>query len=234
MSKLHLTLLLFYYKSVYLSYHLISLSVLFSSSSLFVSSPPIRFYASWTDAALLQAVALDNRGAFAEVYERYWYRVFSLAYRKLKSRETAEELVQELFAALWHKRAEQTIAQLDHYLLAAINHRVLSYIRAYRVRTHYAAYCHTVQIETTHETEEALAASDLTAAFLRGVELLPEKSKQVFQLSRLEHQSVEEIATHLGVTSKTVEYHLTKSLKLLRLYLREFMVMLAPLLFFIR
>nr|WP_281421278.1 sigma-70 family RNA polymerase sigma factor [Hymenobacter profundi] len=182
----------------------------------------------------MQAVALDNRGAFAEVYERYWYRVFSLAYRKLKSRETAEELVQELFAALWHKRAEQTIAQLDHYLLAAINHRVLSYIRAYRVRTHYAAYCHTVQIETTHETEEALAASDLTAAFLRGVELLPEKSKQVFQLSRLEHQSVEEIATHLGVTSKTVEYHLTKSLKLLRLYLREFMVMLAPLLFFIR
>nr|WP_279592420.1 sigma-70 family RNA polymerase sigma factor [Hymenobacter defluvii] len=182
----------------------------------------------------MQAVALDNRGAFAEVYERYWYRVFSLAYRKLKSRETAEELVQELFAALWHKRAEKTIVQLDHYLLAAINHRVLSYIRAYRVRTHYAAYCHTVQIETTHETEEALAASDLTAAFLRGVELLPEKSKQVFQLSRLEHQSVEEIATHLGVTSKTVEYHLTKSLKLLRLYLREFMVMLAPLLFFIR
>nr|WP_246455480.1 RNA polymerase sigma-70 factor [Hymenobacter citatus] len=182
----------------------------------------------------MEAVALDNRGAFAEVYERYWYRVFALAYRKLKSRETAEELVQELFAALWHKRTEQTIAQLDHYLLAAINHRVLSYIRAYRVRTHYATYCHTVQIETTHETEESLDASDLSAALLRSVELLPEKSKEVFRLSRLEHQSVEEIATHLGVTSKTVEYHLTKSLKLLRLYLREFMVMLAPFLLFIR
>jgi len=177
---------------------------------------------------------MDNRGAFAEVYERYWYRVFALAYRKLKSRETAEELVQELFVTLWHKRTQQTITQLDHYLLVAINHRVLSYIRTHRVRTHYATYCRSLLTETTHETEEALAASDLSTAFLRSVELLPEKSKEVFRLSRLEHQSVEEIATHLGVTAKTVEYHLTKSLKLLRVYLREFIVMLMPFLFFIR
>ena len=168
------------------------------------------------------------------MYERYWYRVFALAYRKLKSRETAEELVQELFATLWHKRAQQTIAQLDHYLLVAINHRVLGHIRAYRIRTHYAAYCSNLVVETTQETEETLAATDLSAAFLRGVELLPEKSREVFRLSRLEHQSVEEIAAHLHVTPKAVEYHLTKSLKLLRTYLREFLVMLVPLLFFIR
>lgn len=177
---------------------------------------------------------MDNRGAFAEIYERYWYRVFALAYRKLKSRETAEELVQELFAVLWHKRAQQTIAQLDHYLLVAINHRVLDHIRAYRVRTHYADYCRNVLSEVTHETEETLATADLSAAFLRGIELLPEKSREVFRLSRLEHQSVEEIATRLDVTPKAVEYHLTKSLKLLRTYLREFLVTLLPFLFFIR
>ncbi|MDF7815063.1 RNA polymerase sigma-70 factor [Hymenobacter sp. YC55] len=198
-----------------------------------MSPSPIRLYASWTDAALLEALALDNRGAFAEVYERYWYRVFALAYRKLKSRETAEELVQDLFATLWHKRAQQTITQLDHYLLVAINHRVLGYIRANRVRTHYADYCRNLLVETTHETEEALAATDLSAAFQRGVALLPEKSREVFQLSRLEHKSVEEIATRLDVTPKAVEYHLTKSLKLLRTYLREFLVTVLPFLLFI-
>jgi len=191
-------------------------------------------YASWTDAALLEAVALDNWRAFAEIYERYWYRVFALAYRKLKSRETAEELVQELFAALWHKRAQQPIAQLESYLLVAINHRVLTYIRAHRVRVHYADYCRSLSTETTHETEETLAAADLSTAFLRGVELLPEKSREVFRLSRLEHQSVEEIAARLEVTPKAVEYHLTKSLKQLRTYLREFLVALLPLLFFMR
>ncbi|NML64983.1 sigma-70 family RNA polymerase sigma factor [Hymenobacter sp. RP-2-7] len=179
-------------------------------------------------------MALDDREAFAELYERYWYRVFALAYRKLKSRDVAQELVQELFAALWHKRAEHNIAQLEHYLLVAINHRVLGYIRAYRVRTHYATYCRQLVAEATHETEEALGAADLSAAFLRGVALLPEKSREVFRLSRLEHQSVEQIASQLDVTPKAVEYHLTKSLKLLRAYLREFLVALLPLLCFLR
>lgn len=199
-----------------------------------MSSSPLRVYASWTDAALLEAVALDNWRAFSELYERYWYRVFALAYRKLKSRETAEELVQELFTTFWHKRGQQAITQVEDYLMVAINHRVLSYIRANRVRAHYADYCRNLTTDATHETEETLAASDLSAAFMRGVELLPNKSREVFRLSRLEHQSVEEIAARLDVTPKAVEYHLTKSLKRLRLYLRDFLVMLAPLLFFIR
>lgn len=199
-----------------------------------MSSLSLRPYAAWTDAALLEALALDDRGAFAELYERYWYQVFALAYRKLKSRETAEELVQELFATLWHKRAQHSIAQLEHYLLAAINRRVLGYIRAHRVRSHYASYCRTVLTAATHDTEETMAATDLAAAFSRGVELLPAKSREVFRLSRLEHQSVEEIASRLDVTPKAVEYHLTKSLKLLRTYLREFLVALLPLLYFVR
>ncbi|OGX84208.1 RNA polymerase sigma-70 factor [Hymenobacter coccineus] len=199
-----------------------------------MSAPLPRFYTSWTDAALVEALALDNRGAFAELYERYWHRVFALAYRKLKSREAAEEVVQELFAALWLRRAQQTIDQLDHYLLAAINHRVIGYIRAHRVRTLYADYCQNLANEATYETEETLAFSDLSTAFRRGVALLPAKSREVFQLSRLEHQSVAEIATRLNVTPKAVEYHLTKSLKLLRTHLREFLVALLPLLVFIR
>jgi DNA-directed RNA polymerase specialized sigma24 family protein len=65
------------------------------------------------------------------------------------------------------------------------------------------------------------------------MDLLPEKSQTVFRLSRLEHQSVEEIAARLDVTPKAVEYHLTKSLKLLRTYLREFLVAVLPLLYFL-
>jgi RNA polymerase sigma-70 factor (family 1) len=198
-----------------------------------VTASPFRFYASWTDAALLEALAEDNWKCFAELYGRYWYRVFALAYRKLKSREIAEELVQDLFTTLWHKRDQHTIMKLEDYLLAAINHRVLSYIRAHRVRAHYANYLCNVSTEATHDTEDTLAAADLSAAFLRGVELLPEKSREVFRLSRLEHQSVAEIAARLDVTPKAVEYHLTKSLKTLRKYLREFLATILPLLFFI-
>ncbi|OUJ75642.1 hypothetical protein BXP70_04580 [Hymenobacter crusticola] len=193
----------------------------------------MRTYVSWTDDALLQALATNDRTAFAELYERYWYRVFAVAYRKLKSREIAEELVQDLFATLWHKRAEQAIQQLEYYLLAAINRRVIGYLRAHQVRAAYADYCRRSQTEASQETEHDLAASDLSEAFAKALLRLPEQSREIFRLSRLEHIPVAEIALRLNLSPKAVEYHLTKSLKLLRVYLRDFTLM-AVLFLFVR
>jgi RNA polymerase sigma-70 factor (family 1) len=197
----------------------------------FVNAQSPLAYASWADELLLQALLADDRGAFAELYERYWQRVFALAYRRLKSREIAEELVQDLFAALWHKRAQLSIQNLEHYLLAAISRRVIDYLRAHQVRTAYADYCRWQQAEATAETEETLAAADLTEAFARALLHLPEQSREIVRLSRLEHFSVPEIALRLNLSSKAVEYHLTKALRLLRGHLRDFVV--AILLFFI-
>jgi RNA polymerase sigma-70 factor (family 1) len=195
-----------------------------TQTDYFVSSLQLRAYASWTDEALLEAMAADDRSAFAELYERHWYRVFALAYRKLKERGPAEELVQDLFATLWHKRAEHTIQQLEHYLATAITRRVIGYLRAQQVRVAYADYCRWYQNETTEETEQALAATDLSEAFAKALLHLPEQSREVFRLSRLEHFSVQEISIRLNLSSKAVEYHLTKSLKLLRRYLKDFVL----------
>ncbi|MES1249791.1 MAG: sigma factor-like helix-turn-helix DNA-binding protein, partial [Chitinophaga rupis] len=51
---------------------------------------------------------------------------------------------------------------------------------------------------------------------------LPEKTQTIFKLSRYEHKSVKEIAGHMQLTEKAVEYHITKSIKLLRHHLRPF------------
>ncbi|WP_460623462.1 RNA polymerase sigma-70 factor [Hymenobacter tenuis] len=198
-----------------------------------MSSSPIRLYASWRDEALLEALVTDDRGAFAEIYQRYWYRTFALAYRKLKSRETAEELVQDLFATLWHKRAEHSIQHLEHYLLAAINRRVIGYLRAHQVRAAYSDFCRYHQATSTDETEQTLAADDLSEAFAKALLKLPEQSREIFRLSRLEHFTVQEIAERLNLSPKAIEYHLTKSMKLLRVYLRDFMIV-SVCFFFIR
>ncbi|WP_166647929.1 RNA polymerase sigma factor [Hymenobacter sp. UV11] len=190
-----------------------------------MSSPTLRAYNSWSDEALLTALLADDRDAFAELYERHWYRVFALAYRKLKVRETAEELVQDLFAMLWQKRREQAIENLEHYLASAINRRVISHLRSTQVRTAYADYCRWTQAEATRETENDLAAADLYEAFTKALLHLPEQSREVFRLSRLEHFSVHEISLHLNLSAKAVEYHLTKSMRLLRSHLRDFVVL---------
>ncbi|MBC6610057.1 RNA polymerase sigma-70 factor [Hymenobacter sp. BT507] len=190
-------------------------------------------YSLWPDTALLDAVQTGNEGAFEEVYKRYCYRLFTMAYRKLKSREVAEELVQDLFAVLWAKRTEGPIQNLEAYLFTALRYRIINYVKSQRVRDGYALYCRIAQSDATHNTEEQLAQQDLNTALKAGLDRLPEKSREVFRLSRLEHRTVPEISGRLHLSEKAIEYHITKSLKLLRGYLQDFLLVTWPLLIWI-
>jgi RNA polymerase sigma-70 factor (family 1) len=193
---------------------------------LFVLSLSSSRYAALPDADLLAALRTDDEGSFTEIYQRYCYQLFTLAYRKLNNREAAEELVQDLFESLWHRRASHEIEQLKQYLFSALRYRIINYMKAQQVRAGYELYCRlngTPQADTA--TEDALAHGELSAALLAGVRKLPAKTREIFQLSRLEQYSVAEISGRVNVSEKTVEYHLTKSLKLLRSYLRDFLVL---------
>nr|WP_262898439.1 sigma-70 family RNA polymerase sigma factor [Hymenobacter negativus] len=176
-----------------------------------------------SDADLLTALYSDDEGSFAEIYQRYCYRLFTLAYQKLKSRETAEELVQDLFENLWNRRANHEIQQLEQYLFSALRYRIINYIKMQQVRSGYELYrrLHTSEADST--TENALALNELSAALRASVQRLPAKTREIFQLSRLEQYSVAEISGRVHLSEKAVEYHLTKSLKLLRIYLRDFL-----------
>ena len=174
------------------------------------------------DAALLRALVRDEEAAFAEVYDRYWEVLHAQACRKLGCPHEAEEVVQDLFVALWHKRhGAGDIQQLRAYLFMALKYRVIDCIRAKAVRRAHAAAPPTA---TDQGTEETVAVADLTAALAASLRRLPGHAREVFQLSRLEHRTVPEIAAHLRVSPKTVEYHLSRSLRLLRGCLREFLV----------
>ncbi|TGD81847.1 RNA polymerase sigma factor [Hymenobacter wooponensis] len=165
----------------------------------------VRMYASYAEATLLDALRAGDEGAFAEVYKRYSFRLFTVAYQKLKSREAAEELVQDLFENLWTRRATIQVEQLDYYLFSAIKYRIINYIKTQKLRAGYQLYLQVSASEKNTETEEALALNDLTAALLAGIQDLPEKSREIFQLSRFEHYSVSEISGQINLSEKTVE-----------------------------
>jgi RNA polymerase sigma-70 factor (ECF subfamily) len=63
-------------------------------------------------------------------------------------------------------------------------------------------------------------------ALEEGVKELPEKTQEVFRLSRVEGHSVAEIAKRLNLSEKAIEYHITRSRKELRLYLKDFLAFL--------
>ncbi|GAB2786877.1 RNA polymerase sigma-70 factor (ECF subfamily) [Hymenobacter luteus] len=184
-----------------------------------------QLYAARPDEALLRALREDDKLAFAEIYERYWELLLGVAYRKLHSREAAEEVVQDLFAALWLKRRTQAIQHLKSYLLKAAKYRVIDVLKARLTQTAYLERTRPHVMPQDHSTEETVAADDLSLALLASLMRLPEHTREVFRLSRLEHQSVPEIAVRLNLSRKTVEYHLTRALKALRVSLRDFLTL---------
>jgi RNA polymerase sigma-70 factor (family 1) len=195
-------------------------------SSFRPSSPKHhQLYAAWTDEALVRALQADDKLAFAEIYERYWEQLLGVAYRKLNSREAAEEVVQDLFAALWLKRHTHDIQTLHPYLLTAVKYRVIDVLKARLTQVTYLERSRLQIAPEDHSTEETVAADDLSLALLNSLMRLPEHTREVFRLSRLEHQSVPEIAVRLNISRKTVEYHLTRALKVLRVSLRDFLAL---------
>ena len=165
--------------------------------------------------------------AFEEIYDRHWWSLYLIAFRKIRSKEVAEELVQDLFASIWKKREQLHIhSSLIAYLKSSIHYQIINYFQALLVRKSHQQYVRHTESPDSAVTEETISFWELQREMELGVSLLPDQSRQIFELSRFENQSNREISQQLDLSEKAVEYHITKSLRLLRLYLKDFLTVL--------
>ena len=176
----------------------------------------------YSDEELVGLLGEGNNQAFEEIYRRYWYRLFGVAYHETGTREEAEELVHDLFEQLWNRRQQLTIRHLSTYLVVSMKHLVVNYIKSQITHRKYQEYLIFSELQQSTTTEDVVHFADLSKAVEEAMKKLPEKSVEIFKLSRFENQSVREIARHMNLSEKAVEYHITKSLKLLKEQLKTF------------
>ncbi len=186
-----------------------------------------------TDHELLKAIRNDDREAFRELFNRYWRKVHAMAYARVRSKEVTEEIVQDLFIALWDKRSSQSIQNLPAYLFQAVKFKALNYIESRLVHEKYWNYYRNFIPQKEESTQSIVEFDDLMEALEQGLETLPEKSKKVFRLHRLEGWSVPQIASSLNLSEKAIEYHLTQSVKKMRVHLKNFMLSVSILMGFL-
>ncbi len=187
-------------------------------------------YKLLADKSLVEFLCNSDPLAYEEIYTRYWRQVYLAAFKKVGSKEIAEELTQDLFCSIWEKREKSTIDNLGGYLNRAIRYQVIDFIRSQLTKEKYSTHIKTTEEESMYiNGEHATIAKELSDAIQAAVAQLPEKSRQIFILSRFEHKSIREIASIVGLSDKAVEYHMTKCLKAMRVYLKDYM----PILFLI-
>jgi len=174
------------------------------------------------DAALWEAVQRGDAAAFTALYERYWRRLFTAAYARLADREACEELVHDIFLTLWTERARLQIQHLPAYLAAAVRYQA--------IRSQRAASAHVLRsieapeslgIEPAYnQGESQLLHLDLENRVTAALGQLPQRCREIFLLSRIQHFSNEEIAERLHISRRSVENQLTTALRHLRLVLK--------------
>lgn len=179
-------------------------------------------YKILSDELLIKLLKANDDAALKEIYLRYWRPLFCLALSRVRMREAAEELVQNIFLALWEKRQTSEIFKLECYLKTAIKYQVINFLKSKVLAKNYVAYRTQQAVESEISGESVLLMHELNTAIDNATTQLPPKTQLVFRLSRMENRSVREIAQALNISEKAVEYHITQSLKMMRQHLKEF------------
>src|SRR5690606_20926487 len=140
---------------------------------------------------------------------------------------TAEEIVQTVFLKLWEKRDMLDInSSLKAYLYRAVYHDSLNYIKHQQVKRKHWEHAHYEMTQgKPEEVGEQIKGqeNELYERFQLALEKLPQECRMVFHLSRCEELKYQEIAGRLDISIKTVEAHMGKALKTMRIELAEFL-----------
>lgn len=183
-------------------------------------------YAHYTNQELLISLQQGDRMAFTEIYNRYWKKVFVIAYNRMQVSAESEDIAQEVFASLWSNRAAVKIETLENYLATAAKYSVLTAIRKKELIRRYGKNQPGTTI-TSRNPEQTFQNKQILQLLELEIEKLPERCKIIFRCSRNEGLAVKQIAEKLSLAPKTVENQIHKALKILKLASRSFMGMLC-------
>ena len=169
----------------------------------------------WTQ--IKTEMANDDKKAFARIYEELWSSLYSVAYNYLRERATAQEMVQEVFVNLWIKRHRlQAVDNISAFAMRALQFQIYDYFDRKAVVDRYIKAKSSSQKMAPDTSHHQIEYNETLSLITKEIDSLPSLTKQIFNLSRFSQYSNEEIASQLDVSVKTVEYHITQSLKHLR------------------
>jgi len=167
-----------------------------------------------SDQQLLDLIQEDDRAAFTVIYNRYWEKMLLIAWNHTKDKFLAEDIVHEVFMALWKEKNNFRIVNVGGFLSTKVKFVIFKHYRKQHRRERLAGM--NLNFSELSMDEEKLDALFLKEYINGVVEHLPEKCKLVFRYSREAGMKNAEIAEQMNISEKGVEAHLTRALKVIR------------------
>ncbi|MDD2416731.1 MAG: RNA polymerase sigma-70 factor [Parabacteroides sp.] len=175
------------------------------------------------ESVLLDELRRGSEIAYKQLFIKYYSPLCEYASQYI-SDDDAEELVQELILFIWETRESILIeSSLKSYLFIATKHRCLNFIKKnqYHEQVHSEIY---EKLKDQFEDPDYYMLEDLSVQIQKAIDELPENYRETFALSRFGEQTNVQIAAMQGISVKTVEYRITQSLKILRVKLKDYLL----------
>lgn len=175
----------------------------------------------------LELVALLNKGdqlAYTEIFERYKLLLYRHAFHILSDHEAVNDIIQELFLDIWQRHNTLHISSsLTAYLFQSVRNRIFDYIAHKKVENKYLQFIREFAEKGAYITDETIRAKELNLLIEKEIAALPEKMRQVFELSRDTDLSYKQIGEQLNISHKTVKQQVYNAVKILRLKINSFL-----------
>jgi len=178
------------------------------------------------DRTLTERVRKDDKLAFSVLFTRYYADLVRFSYSITHDRAAAEEIAQDLFVRFWEERRQlASIHSLKSYFLKAVQNRSIDWLRHEGIRNSYMSRMLEHPVIIQNDTENYLLYSELESEMQAALSKVPEECAEVFKKSRFEALKYEEIAEMMGISVRTVEERVSRTVRLLRLQLRDFIAL---------
>lgn len=172
------------------------------------------------DRRWIERIRRGEVEAFDAIFHEFYPGLCLFVARRVGSRAVAEELVQDIFLAMWRRRETLDVRQsLPTYLFTAARNRALNHLRHERVTTRWRRIPRD-DADPLSPLERDLWQAELSTALHEAIMRLPERCRAVFTMSRQHGMSYAQIAAALQISVKTVDAQMGRALKSLRAHLR--------------
>ena len=188
------------------------------------------------DPVVLNALTVSLRkgepSAYEEIYNDFFGVLYHLAFQYLHDERIAEEIVQDTFVKLWEIR--ETLNEqfkVYNFLYTITKNSCLNRLRNERIILHHQQNIRYKEMQFNYMALERLGDwvefEELSQKVQHAIEMLPNNLRETFLLSRYEELQYKEIAEKQLVSIKTVEARISKSLKILRHELKDYLPLIC-------
>ncbi len=175
-----------------------------------------------TESAYIENLKSNNREGFVAIYNKFYTPILYFITRYVKSAELAEEVLADVFVAVWNRRMEfETYDGLRAFLYVAAKNASLNTIRSnkkYSLLEPISDFEHV--LITDKDAFSQMVHVELIQSIFEDVNRLPVKQRDVFNLTYLEDKTVEEISELLNMSATAVYANRSRAIQTLRLSLK--------------